>query len=62
MEKLADDNPGATASAPSATVLRVLNPEILQVLDELGIALLASDFIQTLHQSTARFTNFRFPP
>jgi hypothetical protein len=62
MEWIADFNPGATTSAPSAAILRVMNPEIHQILDELGMTLLAADLIQMLHQSTARFTDFRFPP
>jgi len=62
MERIADDNPGATAFDPSAAVLRVMNPEIHQILDELGMTLLAADLIQMLHQSTACFTDFPLPP
>ena len=62
MEWIADFNPEAMTSAPSAAIIRVMNPEIHQILDELGMTLLAADLIQMLHQSTARFTDFRFPP
>jgi len=58
----ADLNPEAMPSAPSPAIIGVMKAEILQILRELGMTLLAADLIQMLHQSTARFTDFRFPP
>jgi hypothetical protein len=62
MEWIADFNPEAMTPAPPAAILRVMNPELHQVLDELGMTLLAAYLIQMLHQSTARFADFRVPP
>ena len=62
MEWIADFNPEAMTSAPSAAIIPVMNAEIRQILDELGMTLLVADLIQMLHQSTARFTDFRFFP
>jgi len=57
MEWNADCNPVTMTSAPSVFIIRVMNPEICQILDELGMTLLMADLIQVLHQSTPRFTN-----
>ena len=57
MEWIADFNPVTMTSAPSAFIIRAMNPEIRQILDELGMTLLTADLIQVLHQSTPRFTN-----
>ncbi len=62
MEWIAAFIPEVPTSAPSATILRVMNPEFHQILDELRMTLLAADLIQMLHQFMARFTDFHCPP
>ncbi len=62
MEWISDCNPEAMASGPFTALILVMNPDMFQILDELGMTLLAADLIQMLHQSTARFTDFRLSP
>ena len=64
MERIADFNGGPAVISPaqSTAIVRVMNPESHQILDELGLTLVVADPIQMLHQTTARFTDFRFLP
>ena len=53
MEWIADFNPEAITSDPPTAIIRIVNPEIHHILDELGVTLLAVDLTQVTSRNFA---------